>query len=47
MLATDVYACSGDNCNGWMRKDFASTDLLCPLCGNETNAEIRELPQIE
>lgn len=47
MLDTDVYACSDEACNGWMRKEFATADLLCPLCGNETNHEIRELPQIE
>ncbi|MBU8878376.1 cold-shock protein [Bacillus sp. FJAT-29790] len=47
MLDTEVYACSHDSCNGWMRKDFASADLKCPLCGNDTNAEMRELPQIE
>lgn len=47
MLSTDVYACSDESCNGWMRKEFASADLRCPLCGNATNHEVRELPQIE
>ncbi|WP_231690071.1 cold-inducible protein YdjO-related protein [Cytobacillus solani] len=47
MLDTEIYSCSHDDCNGWMRKDFASDDLKCPLCGNDTNAEMRELPQIE
>lgn len=47
MLDTEVYACNQDDCNGWMRKEFVSADLKCPLCGNDTNAEIRELPQIE
>ncbi|WP_228460325.1 cold-inducible protein YdjO-related protein [Cytobacillus dafuensis] len=47
MLNTEVYACSHESCNGWMRKEFASADLKCPLCGNETNVEVRELPQIE
>ncbi|MDQ0268447.1 cold-inducible protein YdjO-related protein [Cytobacillus purgationiresistens] len=45
-LDTEVYSCSDDVCNGWMRKDFASDDLKCPLCGNETTAEMRELPEI-
>ncbi|MEH6988572.1 cold-inducible protein YdjO-related protein [Cytobacillus firmus] len=44
MLDTEVYSCN--SCNGWMRKDFASSDLKCPLCGDETTAEMRELPQI-
>lgn len=47
MLDTEIYSCSHDECNGWMRKEFASDDLKCPLCGNDTNAEMRELPQIE
>jgi predicted RNA-binding Zn-ribbon protein involved in translation (DUF1610 family) len=45
MLDTEIYACT--NCNGWMRKEFASADLKCPLCGNDTTSEMRELPQIE
>ncbi|KAF0815779.1 hypothetical protein KIS4809_5420 [Bacillus sp. ZZV12-4809] len=44
MLDTEVFSCN--SCNGWMRKDFASSDLRCPLCGDETTAEMRELPQI-
>lgn len=47
MLDTDVYTCTEQGCNGWMRKEFATADLLCPLCGNETSHGIRELPQIE
>lgn len=47
MADTEVYACSQDPCNGWMRKEFASDDLKCPLCGNETAAEMRELPVIQ
>ncbi|WP_316245676.1 cold-inducible protein YdjO-related protein [Robertmurraya massiliosenegalensis] len=45
-LDTEVYACMDDGCIGWMRKDFASNDLKCPLCGNDTSMEIRELPKI-
>lgn len=43
---TDVYSCIDDNCNGWMRKDYATDDLLCPICGNQTVHELRELPKI-
>jgi hypothetical protein len=42
----EVYACNDDICKGWMRKDFASEDLKCPLCGNEMTVEVRELPKI-
>lgn len=46
LLDTEVYSCLDDACIGWMRKDFASSDLKCPLCGNETAMEVRELPKI-
>ncbi|MBP3041211.1 hypothetical protein J9303_17240 [Bacillaceae bacterium Marseille-Q3522] len=42
----EVYACSDIACNGWMRKEFATADLKCPLCGHDTSAEIRHLPKI-
>ena len=44
LMNLEVYACN--SCHGWMRKDFATEDLKCPLCGNETSMEMRELPQI-
>lgn len=43
---TEIYSCTGDSCIGWMRKDFVSDDLLCPMCGTEMLLEIRELPKI-
>ncbi|WP_082193160.1 cold-inducible protein YdjO-related protein [Bacillus rubiinfantis] len=43
---TEVYACIGDACNGWMRKDFVADNYLCPMCGNEMIQEIRVLPKI-
>ena len=46
MVSTEVYSCSDDSCKGWMRKDFATDDLLCPMCGNETIMEFRDLPKI-
>lgn len=46
LMDTEVYSCMDLGCNGWMRKEFASDDLKCPLCGNETTMEVRELPKI-
>jgi hypothetical protein len=46
LVETEIYSCVDDGCIGWMRKDFATDDLLCPMCGNETVKEIRELPEI-
>ncbi|MDP4084944.1 MAG: cold-inducible protein YdjO-related protein [Bacillota bacterium] len=43
---TEVYSCTDGSCIGWMRKDFASVDLHCPMCGSEMEKEIRELPKI-
>lgn len=47
LAETEIYACSSDTCNSWMRKDFASSDLRCPMCGQETVMQVRELPVIE
>ncbi|WP_309143501.1 cold-inducible protein YdjO-related protein [Bacillus sp. V3B] len=46
MTDVEVYSCNDTSCNGWMRKEFASEDLKCPLCGHEMTVEIRELPKI-
>lgn len=43
---TVVYSCVDESCNAWMREDFASADLRCPLCGSDTMMEVRELPKI-
>ncbi|MFD0049554.1 cold-inducible protein YdjO-related protein [Actinomycetes bacterium NPDC127524] len=43
---TVVYACASETCNGWMRKDFVTDNLSCPMCGENLVEEIRELPQI-
>lgn len=46
LVDTEVYSCMDDSCNGWMRKEFATEDLMCPMCGNQTIKEMRELPKI-
>lgn len=46
MVDTVVYSCESDACNGWMRKDFASAENTCPMCGSNLVEEIRELPKI-
>ncbi|WP_084361077.1 cold-inducible protein YdjO-related protein [Neobacillus fumarioli] len=46
LINTEVYSCTDDSCIGWMRKEFVTEDLLCPMCGNEMVHEIRELPKI-
>jgi predicted RNA-binding Zn-ribbon protein involved in translation (DUF1610 family) len=46
LVDTDIYSCSDGSCNGWMRKDFASEDLNCPMCGNKMVEEVRELPKM-
>lgn len=46
LVDTDVYSCSNESCIGWMRKDFATDDRHCPMCGNEMVEEVRELPKI-
>ena len=46
LVDTEIYSCIDDSCIGWMRKDFVTDDLLCPMCGNEMMSEIKELPKI-
>jgi predicted RNA-binding Zn-ribbon protein involved in translation (DUF1610 family) len=46
LVHTEVFSCIDEACNGWMRKEFATDDLLCPMCGNQTIQEYRELPKI-
>jgi len=46
MVDTEIYSCMADSCIGWMRKDFAAEDLLCPMCGTQMSLEMRELPKI-
>ncbi|WP_257968115.1 cold-shock protein [Peribacillus deserti] len=45
--STDIYSCIGDSCNGWMRKEFVSDTLTCPLCGSGMTEEVRDLPQMK
>ncbi|MDQ0215536.1 PHP family Zn ribbon phosphoesterase [Oikeobacillus pervagus] len=44
---TTVFSCTSSECNCWMREDFASHDLFCPICGNHLKKEVRELPRIK
>ncbi|PLR76671.1 hypothetical protein CU633_15090 [Bacillus sp. V3-13] len=46
IVDTSVYSCESDSCNGWMRKEFASDDLSCPMCGSGMREEMRQLPEI-
>ncbi|MGM9928432.1 MAG: cold-inducible protein YdjO-related protein [Bacillus sp. (in: firmicutes)] len=43
---TSVYACTSEDCNGWMRMQFSSAETNCPLCGSSMHEEIRQLPKI-
>ncbi|WP_050615242.1 cold-inducible protein YdjO-related protein [Bacillus testis] len=43
---TAVFACTSEECNGWMRMQFASDGPSCPLCGSNMVEETRQLPKI-
>ncbi|WP_409288639.1 cold-inducible protein YdjO-related protein [Peribacillus sp. SCS-37] len=45
--STDVYSCEDDGCNAWMRKEFVTESLNCPLCGSTMMEEVRDLPQMK
>lgn len=38
-----TWECTQDGCNGWMRKNFASSHPSCPLCGNEMISGTRHI----
>ncbi|WML46383.1 cold-inducible protein YdjO-related protein [Neobacillus sp. PS3-40] len=46
LVDTEVYSCTDGSCIGWMRKDFVTEDLHCPMCGNVMAEEVRELPKM-
>jgi predicted RNA-binding Zn-ribbon protein involved in translation (DUF1610 family) len=46
LVDTEIYSCIDESCIGWMRKEFVTADLLCPMCGNEMIQGVRELPKI-
>ncbi|WP_316569966.1 cold-inducible protein YdjO-related protein [Neobacillus sp. YIM B06451] len=46
LVSTEIYSCSDDSCIGWMRKNFVSDDLLCPMCGSSMDAGQRDLPKM-
>lgn len=44
---TAVWACTSDDCNGWMRDNFAfEAAPSCPLCQSTMEQEVRMLPQL-
>lgn len=44
---TEVWACTKEDCKGWMRDDFAfDTEPVCHLCHSPMVKETRKLPQL-
>lgn len=45
---TAVWACSDEQCPGWMRSEFCFEDEpTCPLCHTSMVREMRILPEIQ
>nr|WGD63179.1 cold-shock protein [Bacillus subtilis] len=43
-----IWECTKEDCNGWTRKNFASSDTpLCPLCGSKMVDGIRSLVNLQ
>jgi len=44
--ATEVWSCTNEACNGWMRDNFTLSDgdPICPLCHSAMIREERVLP---
>ncbi|WP_181438691.1 cold-shock protein [Paenibacillus sambharensis] len=44
---TEVWSCTNDGCNGWMRDNFAfAVEPTCQLCQSPMTKEARMLPQL-
>lgn len=45
---TDVWACTSEECNGWMRETYSfEKDPRCPLCESTMVQEVRVLPELK
>jgi len=44
---TDIWNCSNDGCNGWMRADFAfESEPVCILCKSPMEKGTKMLPPL-
>ncbi|MGY3838605.1 cold-shock protein [Bacillus atrophaeus] len=44
----EVTTCTKEDCNGWTRKNFASSDTPeCPLCGSKMIDGVRTLVNLQ
>ncbi|SDS65836.1 Cold-inducible protein YdjO [Paenibacillaceae bacterium GAS479] len=42
---TEIWSCVSEDCNGWMRKNFALDEVpVCFLCQSPMEHSTRELP---
>ncbi|WP_338749435.1 cold-shock protein [Bacillus sp. FJAT-52991] len=43
-----TWECVAQDCNGWMRKDFATKDAPpCPFCGSEMKTGTRHITALK
>lgn len=46
-VETNVWACTSEDCNGWMRESFSfEMEPSCPLCSSSMEKEVRILPEM-
>lgn len=47
-VETDVWACTSDDCQGWMRESYSfEKEPKCPLCQSAMKQETRILPELK
>ncbi|MFS0863346.1 cold-shock protein [Fredinandcohnia sp. 179-A 10B2 NHS] len=45
---TKVWECSSEDCNGWLRDNFKSTqEPLCPLCNSQMESTTKLLQVVD
>ncbi|WAH38217.1 cold-shock protein [Alicyclobacillus dauci] len=46
-VETQIWSCTNDACNVWMRKDFSfASEPTCPICNSPMEQGVRDLPEI-
>lgn len=47
LMEAEVWACTGDSCKGWMRRDLSfQQEPACPLCGSAMELSVRQVPKL-
>ncbi|QJD87943.1 cold-shock protein [Cohnella herbarum] len=47
MIDTQIWICSNQDCNCWLRSEFSFSQMpLCPMCKSSMTNQTKPLPEI-